>query len=266
MKITAPLITYEDLEITVKKLEGKVAVITGGNSGIGLATAQRFVKEGAYVFITGRRQRELDEAVKQIGDNVTGVQGDMSNLADLDRLYDTVKQQKGQLDILFANAGLGEFLPWEKISEAHYDKTFSVNVKGVLFTILKALPLFTNGGSIILNASTAASTGTEGLIVYSATKAAVRSFARSFTSELKNRNIRINALSPGPIETPGLMNAVNSLGMTEDQFKKTIVSAIPMGRMGSPNEVANVVLFLASDDSSFVTGIELFVDGGMAQI
>ena len=163
----------------MKKLEGKVAVITGGNSGIGLATAQRFVKEGAYVFITGRRQRELDEAVKQIGDNVTGVQGDMSNLADLDRLYDTVKQQKGQLDILFANAGLGEFLPWEKISEAHYDKTFSVNVKGVLFTILKALPLFTNGGSIILNASTAASTGTEGLIVYSATKAAV-TLIRSF--------------------------------------------------------------------------------------
>ena len=144
----------------------------------------------------------------------------MSNLADLDRLYDTVKQQKGQLDILFANAGLGEFLPWEKISEAHYDKTFSVNVKGVLFTILKALPLFTNGGSIILNASTAGSTGTEGLIVYSATKAAVRSFARSFTSELKNRNIRINALSPGPIETPGLMNAVNSLGMTEDQLRR----------------------------------------------
>lgn len=250
----------------MKRLEGKVAVITGGNSGIGLATAQLFVTESAYVFITGRRQTELDDAVKKIGDNVTGVQGDMSNLADLDRLYDIVKQQKGQLDILFANAGLGEFLPWEKISEAHYDKTFSVNVKGVLFTILKALPLFTNGGTIILNASTAASTGTEGLIVYSATKAAVRSFARSFTSELKSRNIRINALSPGPIETPGLMNAVNSLGMTEDQFKKTIASAIPMGRMGSPNEVAKVVLFLASDDSSFVTGIELFVDGGMAQI
>ena len=163
----------------MKKLEGKVAVITGGNSGIGLATAQLFVDEGAYVFITGRRQTELDDAVKKIGDNVTGVQGDMSNLADLDRLYDTVKQQKGQLDILFANAGLGEFLPWEKISEAHYDKTFSVNVKGVLFTILKALPLFTNGGSIILNASTAASTGTEGLIVYSATKAS-RTLIRSF--------------------------------------------------------------------------------------
>lgn len=248
----------------MKRLEGKVAVITGGNSGIGLATAQLFVTEGAYVFITGRRQTELDDAVKKIGDNVTSVQGDMSNLADLDRLYDTVKQQKGKLDILFANAGLGEFLPWENISEAHYDKTFSVNVKGILFTILKAL--LKNGGSIILNASTAASTGTEGLIVYSATKAAVRSFARSFTAELKNRNIRINALSPGPIETPGLMNAANSLGMTKDQFKKTIVTAIPMGRMGSPDEVANVVLFLASDESSFVTGIELFVDGGMAQI
>jgi NAD(P)-dependent dehydrogenase (short-subunit alcohol dehydrogenase family) len=250
----------------MKKLEGKIAVITGGNSGIGLATAQRFIDEGAYVFITGRRQSELDAAVKQIGNNVTGVQSDVSNLADLDRLYDTVKQQKGQLDILFANAGLGEFLPWEKISEAHYDKTFSVNVKGVLFTILKALPLFTNGGSIILMGSVNASTGTEGLIVYSATKAAVRSFARSFTSELKNRNIRINALSPGIIETPGQMNAVNSLGMTEDQFKKTIVSAIPMGRMGSPDEIAKAATFLASDDSSYVTGIELCVDGGQAQV
>jgi NAD(P)-dependent dehydrogenase (short-subunit alcohol dehydrogenase family) len=250
----------------MKKLEGKVAVITGGTSGIGLATAHRFVDEGAYVFITGRRQSELDAAVKQIGNNVTGVQSDVSNLADLDRLYDTVKQQKGQLDILFANAGLGEFLPWEKISEAHYDKTFSVNVKGVLFTILKALPLFTNGGSIILMGSVNASTGTEGLIVYSATKAAVRSFARSFTSELKNRNIRINALSPGIIETPGQMNAVNSLGMTEDQFKKTIVSAIPMGRMGRPDEIAKAVSFLASDDSSYVTGIELCVDGGQAQV
>ncbi len=197
---------------------------------------------------------------------VTGVQGDMSNLADLDLSYETVKQQKGQLDILFANAGLGQFLPWEKISEAHYDKTFSVNVKGVLFTILKALPLFKNGGSIILHASTAASTGMEGFIVYSATKAAVRSFARSLTAELKNCNIRINALSPGPVETPGLMNAVNSLGMTEDQFKKTKVSAIPMGRMRTPDEVAKVVLFLASDDSSFMTGRELFVDGGMTQI
>ena len=236
----------------MKKLEGKVAVITGGNSGIGLATAQLFATEGAYVFITGRRQTELDDVVKKIGENVTGVQGDMSNLADLDRLYDTVKQQKGQLDILFANAGLGEFLPWEKISEAHYDKTFNVNVKGVLFTILKALPLFKDGGSIILTASTNASKPSEGLIVYSATKAAVRSFARSFTADLKNRNIRINA--------------VNSLGMTEDQFKKTIVSAIPMGRMGTSDEVAKAVLFLASDDSSFITGIELFVDGGMAQI
>jgi len=250
----------------MKKLEGKVAVITGGNSGIGLATAQLFVTEGAYVFITGRRQNELDKAVKAIGINVTGIQGDISNFADLDRLYDTVKQQKGQIDILFANAGTGEFLPWEKISEAHYDKTFNVNVKGVLFTILKAVPLFKNGGSIILNASTAASKGMQGLVVYSATKAAVRSFARSFTADLKGRNIRINAISPGPIETPGLMNAAKSLGMTEDQFKKTIVSAIPMGRMGTPDEVAKAVLFLASDDSSLITGIELFIDGGIAQI
>jgi len=250
----------------MKKLEGKVAVITGGNSGIGLATSQLFATEGAYVFITGRRQNELDKAVKAIGKNVTGIQGDISNLADLDRLYDTVKQQKGQIDILFANAGSGEFLPWEKVSEAHYDKTFNVNVKGVLFTILKALPLFKDGGSIILTASTNASKPSEGLIVYSATKAAVRSFARSFTADLKNRNIRINAISPGPIETPGIMNAVTRLGMTEDQFKKTIVSAIPMGRMGTSDEVAKAVLFLASDDSSFITGIELFVDGGMAQI
>ena len=250
----------------MKKLEGKIAIITGGSSGIGFSTTQLFVEQGAYVFITGRRQSELDEAVKQIGQNVTGIQGDMSNLADLDRLYAIVKQQKGQIDILFANAGTGEFLPLEKISEVHYDKTFNVNVKGVLFTILKALPSFKNGGSIILSASTAASTGMQGLIVYSATKAAVRSFARSFTADLKNRNIRVNAISPGPIETPGLMNAATSLGMTEDQFKKTIVSTIPMGRMGTPDEVAKTVLFLASDDSSFITGIELFVDGGMAQI
>jgi len=250
----------------MERLEGKIAVITGGNSGIGLATAQLFVTEGAYVFITGRRQSELDQAVKQIGNNITGVQGDMSNLADLDRLFSMVKEQKGQLDILFANAGLGEFLPWDKISEAHYDKTFNVNVKGVLFTILKALPLFKNGGSIILTASTASSKAMEGLVVYSATKAAVRSLARSFTLELKNRKIRVNALSPGPIDTPGLRNGVKRLGITEDQFKKSMGSTIPLGRLGTSEEVAKVVLFLASDDSSFVTGIELFVDGGIAQI
>src|SRR5271170_7383789 len=247
------------------KHEGKVAVVTGGNSGIGLATAQRLAAEGAYVFITGRRQAELDAAVKLIGKNVTGVQGDVSNLADLDRLYATVKQQKGRVDILFANAGLGEFAPLGAITEAHYDKTFNANVKGLLFTVQKALPLFTNGGSIILNASIVSSKGNPAMSVYSATKAAVRSFARNWTLDLKDRKIRVNAVSPGPIETPGL----NGLGKNAEetaQFKAAMVSAVPMGRLGTSDEIAKVVSFLASDDSSFITGIELFVDGGMAQI
>jgi NAD(P)-dependent dehydrogenase (short-subunit alcohol dehydrogenase family) len=253
----------------MKALEGKVAVITGGNSGIGLATAQRFVSEGAYVFITGRRQSELDAAVKQIGknnNNVIGVQGDVSNLADLDRLYATVKEQKGRIDILFANAGVGELVPLGEITEAHFDKTFGINVKGLLFSVQKALPLFQDGGgSIILNASIASSKGAEALSVYSATKAAIRSFARTWTAELKHRKIRVNAISPGPIDTPGF----NGLALSEEQieqFKTSIVSTVPMGRMGSPDEVAKAVSFLASDDSSYVTGIELFVDGGMAQI
>jgi NAD(P)-dependent dehydrogenase (short-subunit alcohol dehydrogenase family) len=251
----------------MKRLEGKVAVITGGNSGIGLATAQRFVtEEGAYVFINGRRQSELDATVKQIGKNVTGVQGDVSNLADLDRLYAAVKEQKGSIDILFANAGIAELAPLEAITEAHFDKTFGINVKGVLFTVQKALPLFhDNGGSIILNASIAASKGIEASTVYSATKAAIRSFARTWTVELKHRKIRVNAISPGPIDTPGF----NGLAQSEEQIeqmKTSIVSAVPMGRMASPDEVAKAVSFLASDDSSYVTGIELCVDGGMAQI
>jgi NAD(P)-dependent dehydrogenase (short-subunit alcohol dehydrogenase family) len=250
----------------MNKLEGKVAVITGGSSGIGLATAQRFVDEGAFVFITGRRQSELDSAVKQIGkNNVTGVQSDVSNLADLDRLYATVKEQKGRIDILFANAGVGELVPLGAITEAHFDKTFGINVKGLLFTVQKALPLFQEGGSIILNASIAASKGVEASSVYNATKAAIRSFARTWTVELKHRKIRVNAISPGPIDTPGF----NGLAQTEEQieqFKTSIVSSVPMGRMGSPDEIAKAVSFLASDDSSYVTGIELFVDGGMAQI
>ena len=252
--------------IIMKKLEGKVAVITGGNSGIGLATAERFVSEGAYVFINGRRQSELDAAVKKIGKSISGVQGDVSNLADLDRLYATVKEQKGRIDILFANAGVGELVPLGEISEAHFDKTFRINVKGVLFTVQKALPLFQDGGgSIILNASIASSKGAEALSVYSATKAAIRSFARTWTVELKHRKIRVNAISPGPIDTPGF----NGLAQSEEQIeqlKTSIVSAVPMGRMGSPEEVAKAVSFLASDDSSYVTGIELFIDGGMAQI
>jgi NAD(P)-dependent dehydrogenase (short-subunit alcohol dehydrogenase family) len=250
----------------MKKLEGKIAVITGGNSGIGLATAQRFVSDGAYVFITGRRQSELDEAVKQIGTNVSGVQGDVSNLADLDRLYAAVKKQKGRIDILFANAGVGELAPLGTITEAHFDKTFGINVKGLLFTVQKALPLFQDGGSIILNASIAASKGFEGLSIYSATKAAMRSFARSWTVELKNHKIRVNAISPGPIDTPGIRTG---LIQNEEQIKQFIasqVATIPLGRMGDPDDVANVVSFLASDESSFITGIELFVDGGAAQI
>jgi NAD(P)-dependent dehydrogenase (short-subunit alcohol dehydrogenase family) len=250
----------------MKKLEGKIAVITGGNSGIGLATAQRFVSDGAYVFITGRRQSELDEAVKQIGTNVSGVQGDVSNLADLDRLYAAVKKQKGHIDILLANAGIGELAPLGAITEAHFDKMFGINVKGLLFTVQKALPLFQDGGSIILNASIAASKGFEGLSIYSATKAAVRSFARSWTVELKNHKIRVNAISPGPIDTPGIRTG---LIQNEEQIKQFIasqVATIPLGRMGDPDDVANVVSFLASDESSFITGIELFVDGGAAQI
>lgn len=253
------------------KLEGKVAVITGGSSGIGLATAQQFISEGAYVFIAGRRQNELDTTVKQIGknNNVTGVQGDVSNLADLDRLYSEVKKQKDHIDILFANAGLGESAPLEAITEAHFNKIFSVNVKGLLFTVQKALPFFQGGGSIILNASTAGSKASTGFSVYGATKAAVRSFARSWAVELKHRKIRVNAISPGPIDTPGLSGFVRDMAQNVqqiEQIKASIISSVPLGRMGSPDEVAKAVSFLASDDSSFITGIELFVDGGMAQI
>jgi NAD(P)-dependent dehydrogenase (short-subunit alcohol dehydrogenase family) len=248
-----------------KKLEGKVAVVTGGNSGIGLATAQRFAAEGAHVFITGRRQAELDEAVAQIGKHVTGVQGDVSNLGDLDRLYATVKQQKGRLDVLFANAGVAAPAPLGSITEEHFDKVFNINVKGLLFTVQKALPLFTDGGSIILNASVASVRGIEGASVYSATKAAVRSFARCWTTDLKPRQIRVNVISPGPIETPIFGKA----GLTRErveEFKAHEVARVPMGRMGTPDEVAAAAVFLASDDSSYITAIELFVDGGLAQV
>ncbi|MFL6418467.1 MAG: SDR family NAD(P)-dependent oxidoreductase [Nitrososphaeraceae archaeon] len=253
-------------ESITKRLDGKIAVITGGNSGIGLATAQRFVDEGAYVFITGRRQSELDAAVKQIGkNNVTGVQGDVSNIADLDRLYDRVKQQKGRIDVLFANAGIIELAPLGSITESHFDKIFNINVKGLLFTVQKALPLFQDGGSIILTGSIGGSKGYEGSNVYSATKAAIRSFARSWTVDMKQRKIRVNVISPGVIDTPMTSSMVQSEELGE-QLKTNLVSAVPLGRMGNPNEVAKAVSFLASDDSSYVTGIELFVDGGMAQI
>ena len=240
------------------KLQGKVAVITGGTEGIGLAAAKLFVKEGAYVFVTGRRQRELDEAVKAIGNNVTGVQGDVAKLADLDRLYETVKA-KGKIDIVFANAGLGEFAPLGSITEELFDKLFDINVKGALFTVQKALPLLNDGGSIILTGSVASVKGTPAFWVYGATKAAIRNFVRAWTIELKDRRIRSNVLSPGPINT--------SLAARQSpDVIARMVSTIPIGRMGEPDEVAKAALFLASDDSSFVTGIELFVDGGRAQI
>ena len=247
------------------KLEGKIAGVTGGTSGIGLATAKRFVAEGAVVFITGRRQAELDRAAEEIGPNAVAVRADSSKLTDLDRLYSRVKMEKGRIDILFANAGIGEFATLGEITEEHYDKTFNINVKGVLFTVQKALPLFRDGGSIILNASTVASMGTPAFGVYSATKAAVRNFARSWILDLADRHIRVNVVSPGPIATPGL----DGLAETEEQarqFKAGMVANIPMGRLGAPDEVAKAVVFLASDDSSFVNGTELFVDGGFAQI
>ena len=240
------------------KLEGKVAVITGGTAGIGLAAAKLFAAEGAYVFITGRRQKELDDAVKEIGDNVTGVQGDVANLTDLDRLYETVAAN-GRIDILFANAGLGEFARLEDVTEEHFDKTFGINVKGALFTVQKALPLLNDGGSIILTGSVASVKGTPAFTVYGASKAAIRNFVRGWTVELKDRRIRSNVLSPGPTATP------RSVAAPRETMQR-LVSTIPMGRMGEPGEVAKAALFLASDDSSFVTGIELFVDGGRAQI
>jgi NAD(P)-dependent dehydrogenase (short-subunit alcohol dehydrogenase family) len=249
-----------------QKLAGKVAVVTGGSSGIGLATAKRLVDEGAYVFITGRRQNELDAAVNHIGHNVTGIQGDVSKLADIDKMFATVKTLKGKIDIVFANAGIGEFAPIGQITEEHFDKQFNVNVKGLLFTVQKALPLLQPGGSIVLNASIVSSTGSPALSVYSATKAAVRSFARTWSVDLKDRKIRVNAISPGIIPTPGYNT---SLGMTQeqvDQYVQSSIGNIPMGRPGTTDEIAKAVLFLASDDSSYVNGIELFVDGGLAQI
>jgi NAD(P)-dependent dehydrogenase (short-subunit alcohol dehydrogenase family) len=247
------------------RLEGKVAVITGGNSGIGLATAKQFVAEGAYVFITGRRQPELDAAVKQIRHNVTAVQSDVAKLADLDRLFATVRAEKSRIDILFANAGIAEFAPLGEITEEHFDSIFGTNVKGLVFTVQKALPLMPDGASIVLNASIVASKGQSQLSVYSATKAALRSFARTWTTDLKARRIRVNAVSPGYIETPGLNNLLASSGPNEQQ-EKLIAESVPLGRFGRPEEIAKAVVFLASDDSSYMAGAEMFVDGGYAQV
>ena len=247
------------------KLAGKVAVITGANSGIGLASAKRFASEGARVFMTGRRQAELDKAVAEVGHNACGVQGDVANLADLDLLYGVVREEAGRIDVLLANAGVGEFMPLADVTEEHYDRTFATNVKGTLFTVQKALPLLRDDASVILTGSTTGSTGGPSFSVYSASKAAIRNFARSWIQDLAPRRIRVNVLVPGATSTPGL----HGLTHTEEQnraFVAALEAAAPLGRMGSPDEIASAALFLASDESSFVNGSELFADGGSAQI
>ncbi len=247
------------------KLSGRIALVTGASAGIGLAVAGRFAAEGAYVFITGRRQNELDIAAQQIGPGAAAIQCDVADLNDLDRLFAAIERRKGRLDILVANAGGGEFVPLGSVTEEHFDKIFNANVKGTLFTVQKALPLLTDGGSILLTGSNTSAMGTPAFSVYSASKAAVRSFARCWAVDLKHRGIRVNALSPGPTQTPGLM----SLAATPQQaeaMQAALVGAIPLGRLGDTNEIAAAALFLASGESSFVNGIELVVDGGMSQI
>jgi NAD(P)-dependent dehydrogenase (short-subunit alcohol dehydrogenase family) len=248
-----------------KKLEGKIALVTGGTTGIGLAAAQAFAGEGATVFITGRRQAELDAAVARIGHGARGVRSDVAQLADLDRLYAEIRERAGRLDVLFANAGGGDMLPLAAVTEEHYQRIFDTNVKGVLFTVQKALPLLVDGAAIILAGSTTGVSGTPAFSVYSASKAAVRNFARSWILDLKDRHIRVNTLSPGPVRTPGLLG----LAPTEEAqsgLLAYLASQVPLGRVGEPAEIAQAALFLASSDSSFVTGIELFVDGGAAQV
>lgn len=248
------------------KLAEKVAVVTGGSTGIGLAIAQRFASEGAKVYIIGRRQAELDKAVAAIGRNAEGARVDSSNIAQLETLFADIQRKHGKLDVLVANAGGGSLAPFGQITEAHFDDTFSRNVKGTLFTVQTALPLLGQGSSVILTGSTAASGGTEALSVYAASKAAVRAFARNWIIDLKGRGIRVNTLSPGPIKTPGLVELVGTDPQQQQDFLDHLASTIPMGRVGEPDEIAKAALFLASDDASFVNGIELFVDGGVRQI
>ncbi len=249
-----------------KRLQGKIALVTGGTSGLGLATARHFIAEGAQVFITGRRQDALDAAVQQLGGKVAGVQGDVANLADLDRLYDVIREKAGRLDILFANAGGGEFVPLHQVTEAHFDKYFGINVKGTLFTVQKALPLMPPGAAIVINGSMVSIKGIPAFGVYAATKAALRSFARTWAVDLKDRKLRVNVISPGTVITPGYKS---ELGLSDEQiaqFEAQAAATTPLGRAGTPDEIANAVVFLASDESSYINGIELFVDGGAAQI
>jgi NAD(P)-dependent dehydrogenase (short-subunit alcohol dehydrogenase family) len=247
------------------KLDGKIALITGGSSGIGLATAKRFVAEGAYVFVTGRREAELNAAVKDIGKNIKALKGDVSSLGNLDRILSVIKQDKGRLDIVFANAGVAKYAALGEITEELYDFHFNINVKGMLFTVQKALPLIPNGGSIILTSSIVGSKGLGMNSVYAATKAVARSFARTWTTDLKQRRIRVNAISPGSIDTPGLDVLLASAPAGEER-RKMISTATPLGRLGTADEIAKAAVFLASDDASYITGIELFVDGGFAQV
>ncbi|HSY79096.1 MAG TPA: SDR family oxidoreductase [Verrucomicrobiae bacterium] len=247
----------------MNKLTGKIALVTGGNSGIGLATAKRFVAEGATVFITGRRQKELDSAVREIGGGVVAIQGDIANLTDLDRMFATIREHSGHLDILFANAGIGEFVPLGQITEAHFDRIFGVNVRGTVFTVQKALPLMRDGGTIVINGSMVSIKGMPAFSVYAATKAALRSFARTWSMDLKGRGIRINVVSPGTVITPGYKN----LGDAQvNQIKESVAATTPLGRVGTTDEIASAVVFLASDESSYMTGADLFVDGGAAQV
>ena len=248
------------------KLAGKIALVTGGSEGIGFATAQEFIKEGAFVFITGRRKPTLDAAVAKLGTSALGIQADSAKLDDLDRLYAEIKQKKGKLDVLFVNAGGGEFAPLGQITEEHYDQTFAKNVKGLVFTVQKALPLIGKGGSIILNASIVATKGMPAFSVYSATKAAVRNFARGWTADLKGTGIRVNVVSPGPIDTPGLRGVTDGTEEGYKQFIDAMAAGVPLGRVGQPEEIAKAAVYLASDDSSFVAGFDLVVDGGYAQV
>ncbi len=248
-----------------KKLEGKVALVTGGSSGLGLGTAKRFIAEGARVFITGRRQAELDAAVKELGHGTIGVQGDISKMADLDRVFEVIKKEAGRLDVLFANAGGGAFQALGQVTEDHFDKYFGINVKGTLFTVQKALPLMGKGGTIVVNGSNASVKGMPAFGVYAATKAALRSFVRTWATDLKGTGIRVNIVAPGVVVTPGYKN---ELGLSDEGIKEleALAASTPAGRTGTPEEIAAAVLFLASSESSYITGTELFVDGGMTQV